>query len=89
MAKSIKISIDTAVYRIPTEEDILAAKDFILQREECAVLLGGRVDEILASAAERIVLICYRYNFDPKRLFFSSAFNQGMMDEISAVMDEV
>lgn len=89
MAQPIKIKLDTDKYRIPTEEDIAAAKEYIIQREEYAGILGDRIDEIIAAAAERVVIICYRYNINPKLLYLSSAFNAEMMAEISVVMDEL
>ena len=85
----MKIKLDTDKYRMPTEEDIAAAKEYIIQREEYAGILGGRIDEIIAAAAERVVIICYRYNIDPKLLYLSSAFNAEMMAEIAVVMDEL
>ena len=85
----MKIKLDTDKYRIPTEEDIAAAKEYILQREEYAGLLGDRIDELIAAAAERVVIICYRYNVEPKLLYISSAFNADMMAEIAVVMDEL
>lgn len=89
MAQPIKIKLDTDKYRIPTDEDIAAAKEYILQREEYAGILGDRIDEMIAAAAERVVIICYRYNIDPKLLYLSSAFNADMMAEIAVVMDEL
>ena len=86
---NVVITLDTKKYKSPTQADINAAKKFILQREEYARLLENRVDEILDEAAERIVIICYRYNVDPQYLYFGSGFNEQMMDEISAVMDEL
>ena len=88
MADSIKISLDTSKYAIPTQEDIDAAKRFVLMREEYAQLLQSRIDEVLADAMERIITICYRYDVDPKLLYLSNGFNEQMMDEISEVMDE-
>ena len=44
MAQPIKIKLDTDKYRIPTEEDIAAAKEYILQREEYAGILGDRIE---------------------------------------------
>lgn len=85
----IRIRIDTNEYKSPTQEDINAAKQFILQREEYAQLLESRIDEILADAAEQIVIICYKYDFDPKHLYFGSGFNEPMMNEIAQVMDEI
>ncbi len=89
MAEIIKISLDTSKYRKPSQEDIRSAKQFVLQREEMALLLSDRVDEILSDAAERIVVICYKYGVDPKNLYFGSGFNGQMMNEISATMDEL
>lgn len=88
MADSIKISLDTSKYAIPTQEDIDAAKRFVLMREEYAQLLQSRIDEVLADAMERIITICYRYDVDPKLLYLSNGFNKQMMNEISEVMDE-
>ena len=89
MAQPMKIKLDTDRYRIPTEEDIAAAKEYILQREEYAGVLGDRIDDVIATAAERVVIICYRYNIDPKLLYISTAFNADMMAEIAVVMDEL
>ena len=88
MAGNVRIDIDSTKYRTPTQEDLNDAKNFILQREEFAVTLGQKVDEILADAAERIVIICYAHNVKPKELIFSSAFNEELMQEIGEVMDE-
>ena len=79
MADSIRLKLDTSKYATPTQADINAAKQFILQREEYARLLESRVDELLNDAAERIVIICYRYNVEPKNLYFGSGFNEQMM----------
>lgn len=88
MAENIKISLDTSKYAIPTQEDIDAAKRFVLMREEYAQLLQSRIDEVLADAMERIITICYRYDVEPKMLYLSNGFNEQMMNEISEVMDE-
>lgn len=89
MAQPIKIKLDTSRYKVPTQEDIAAAKRFINLREQYAGVLGERIDAIIADGAERIVTICYQYNADPKTLYFSSAFNSDMMSEISEVMDDI
>lgn len=88
MADSIRIRLDTNKYAVPTQEDIDAAKRFVLQREEYARLLQSRIDEILSEAVERVLIICYRYDVDPKDIYFSSAFNEKMMDEIANIMNE-
>lgn len=81
------ISLDTSKYIAPTKEQIEAAKAFVRQREDFAALLQGRVDEVLAEAAQSVVEICYRYGIDPKRFVISSDYNEEMMSEIADLMD--
>ena len=88
MAGNITIRLDTEKYMPPTQDDIKAAKQYVLDREENAVLLSQKIDAILEDASERIVTICYKYGIDPKRLHFSARYNMEMMAEISDVMDE-
>lgn len=83
------IKLDTTKYRTPTDDDIKAAKQFILRREQYAGALQQRIDDVIADGAVRIVEICYKYDVEPKLLYFSSGFNQDMMSEISDVMDEL
>ena len=83
----VVIKLDTKKYQAPSQSDIDAAKQFILQREENARMLEGKIDEALADAAEKIVIICYRYDVDPKKLYLASGFNEQMMNEIAEVMD--
>lgn len=89
MASSIKLKINSEKYTTPNAEDIQDAKEFVLLREETGLLLQGRIDNMLEEAAERIVIICYAYGVDPKRLLFSSSFNEEMMMEIGDVMNEL
>ena len=84
----VVVVIDTGKYKSPTQDDIRSAKNFVLQREEYARLLQSRIDEILSDAAESIVTICYRYDFDPKHLYFGNGFSEQMMNDISEVMDD-
>ena len=88
MADSIKIKFDTSQYRLPTTEDITAAKQFVLRRNEVARLLEERIDEVLKDAEERIMTICYKYDVEPTEFEISSRYNEQMMNEISEVMDE-
>lgn len=85
----VVIKLDTKKYQAPSQQDIDAAKQFILQREENARMLEDKIDELLADAAEEIVIICYRYDVDPQKLYISSGFNEQMMNEIAEVMDEL
>lgn len=87
MSNTIKISLDTSQYRLPTQEDITSGKQFILRREEYARVLEAKVDDCLANAAQEIVTICYKYNVDPKEFSISSKYNEQMIAEIAEVMD--
>lgn len=89
MAESIKIKLDGSQYRLPTQEDITSAKQFILRRNDYARLLESKVDDCLEDAAQEIVRICYKYNVDPKEFSINSKYNEKMMDEIADVMDEL
>lgn len=89
MANPIKIKLDTSQYKSPTQDDITSAKRFILQRNDYARLLESKIDDILEEAAVNIVTICYKYNVEPTDFTISSQYNEQMMDEISAVMDEL
>ena len=89
MAESIKIKLDGSQYRLPTQEDITSAKQFILRRNDYARLLESKVDDCLEDAAQDIVSICYKYDVDPKEFAINSKYNEKMMDEIADVMDEL
>lgn len=89
MADSIKIKLDGSQYRLPTQEDITSAKQFILRRNDYARLLESKVDDCLEDAAQDIVSICYKYDVDPKEFAINSKYNEKMMDEIADVMDEL
>lgn len=89
MADSIKIKLDGSQYRLPTQEDITSAKQFILRRNDYARLLESKVDDCLEDAAQEIVSICYKYDVDPKEFAINSKYNEKMMEEISEVMDEL
>ena len=88
MASTIKIKIDGTRYKLPKDEDVKNAKDFVLQRNETARALASRIDDILDDMAEKRTTICYRYDVDPHTFTISSDYNEDMMDEISEVMDE-
>lgn len=86
---SIIIKIDTSKYRTPTTADIDAAKTFVVSRNDYARTLEERIDEVLKEAEERIITICYKYNVVPTEFEISSDYNEQLMAEIAAVMDEI
>lgn len=89
MSDTIKISLDTSQYRLPTQEEITSGKQFVLRREEYARVLVAKIDDCLANAAQEIVTICYKYNVDPQKFAINSQYNEQMMDEIAEVMDNL
>lgn len=88
MADSIKIRLDGSKYILPTSDDIASAKAYVLRRNETARLLEAKVDDCLAELAQNIVTICYKYEIIPEEFEISSRYNEQMMSEISAVMDD-
>ena len=81
MSDTIKISLDTSQYRLPTQEEITSGKQFILRREEYARVLVAKIDDCLANAAQEIVTICYKYNVDPQKFAINSEYNEQMIEE--------
>lgn len=75
--------------RKPTDDEVKAAKQYILDRSDAAdnaqYVAGVRIQE----AAERLVEIAYRYDVPVSRFSFDSAVDENMMQEVSAVMDEL
>ena len=87
MAESIKIKLDASQYRLPTQDDVRSAKQFVLRREEFSRLLGSKIDDCLSNMAEEITRICYKYNVEPTEFTISSQYDENMMSEIAEVMD--
>ena len=88
MADNITIKLDTSKYQAPSLEDVTAAKRYVLRREDTARALEDRIDDILREVAEQVVIICYKYNVNPKEFTITASYNKDMMAEISAVMDD-
>ena len=89
MPQPIRIAIDTSRYKTPTQEEISAARRFILLRNDYARQLEQVIDDLLEAAAASVVTICYKHDVDPTKFTISSRYNEKMMDEIGAVMDEL
>ena len=87
MAKTLRIRLNTDIYREPTEQEIREAKDYVLRMSEYADVLGDKVLDVLRDAARTIALICLKYNIPAKD--FEIAANKDMQDEVYAVMDDV
>ena len=76
-------------YKQPTMEQIQAASNYVALRGKTSDLLIALIDALLESAAAKITTICYKYNVDPKTFQLSEEYNKRMMEEVSAVMDEL
>lgn len=81
------IEIDTSRYRMPTEDEIEQARQFILDRENMATQLDSRVDTLLTDAAGQIAQICLKYNIPAAD--FTMTANSSMYREVSEVMDNL
>ena len=89
MAKPINISLDRNIYSPPTSEDIRKAKEFVLFRSETARMAQETAGDIIEDAAEKLVLIAYKYNIPAYRFTFDTSTNKRMMDEVNEVMDDM
>lgn len=89
MARKITIKLDTARYREPTQEDLEAAKRFVLRREGAVDGVCARAEDLVKEAAVDLVGIAYRYNISPEEFSFDSSVDEAMMEEVAAVMDEL
>jgi hypothetical protein len=84
---TINIHLNTSRYVAPTEQDIKAAKAYILKRSDVANELADLIGDLLTDAAVKIVQIAYKYNF-PGDVFTIGASPE-QQQEINAVMDEL
>jgi hypothetical protein len=83
----ITIHLNTSRYVAPTEQDIKAAKAYILKRSDVANELADLIGDLLTEAAVKIVQIAYKYNF-PGDVFTIGASPE-QQQEINVVMDEL
>lgn len=88
MAENIKIQLDD-IYRPITQDDVKAAKNFVLRREAAARALVSATDGMLQDAAEKIARISYIYGIEPRTFQISARYNPDMFIEVAAVLDEL
>lgn len=86
MAQDITLKLPSGI-NAPTQEDINAAKEYVLDRSRAEIALASAVDDILKEYAERMIRVCYKYNIDPQN--FSFGANDNMRQEIYAILDDL
>lgn len=86
MPSTIKIKLSPE-YAPFTEKDVREAKDYVLRRERAADALEGRIDSMVADAAEQVASIALSYNIRPERLEFTQECDETMFREIAETMD--
>lgn len=86
MAQDITLKLPSGI-NAPTQEDINAAKEYVLERSRAEIALASAVDDILKEYAERMIRVCYKYNIDPQN--FSFGANDSMRQEIYAILDDL
>lgn len=89
MARKVTIKIDTERYREPTQEELDAARRYVIRRHEVAVAMRSRAEDLIEEAAADIARIALKYNIDATQFSFDSDVNEDMMREVTAVMDEL
>ena len=86
--KAIKIILPAGA-RKPTQDDIKAAKQYIIDRSDAADEAQYVAGVSIQEAAEKLVEIAYRYDIPVSRFAFDSEVNEDMMGEVSEVMDDL
>lgn len=86
MAQDITLKLPSGI-NAPTQDDINAAKEYVLERSRAEIALASAVDDILKEYAERMIRVCYKYNIDPQN--FSFGANDSMRQEIYAILDDL
>lgn len=86
MSKDITLKLPSGI-NAPTQDDIKAAKEYVLERSRAEIALASAVDDILKEYAEQMIRVCYKYNIDPQN--FSFGANDNMRREIYALLDDL
>ena len=73
--------------RKPTDDEIRAAKDYILNRSDAATAAQDIAGDYIEDVALELVRIAYKYNVPISQFLFDSSVNEDMMDEVSEVME--
>lgn len=89
MAKKLTIKLDVSQYRKPTQEELDAAKRYVVRRSEAASALQDTAEDEILDAAVDIAQIAMRYDIDPQQFAFDSSVDETMMQEVGAVMDSL
>lgn len=86
MPQNITLKLPSGI-NAPTQDDINAAKEYVLERSRAEIALASAVDDILKEYAEQMIRVCYKYNIDPQN--FSFGANDSMRQEIYAILDDL
>lgn len=89
MAKKITIKLDTSQYRTPTQEELDAAKEYVVRRNRAANAMRSIAEDEITQAAVEITQIAARYDIDPQRFAFDTTVDVNMMREVNTVMDNL
>lgn len=87
--KTTKINIDTSLYRTPTQEELDAAKRYIVRRSEAVNALRDIAEDEMLDAAEELAQIAMRYDIGARDFAFDSSVSEPMMEEAVSVMDDL
>lgn len=86
MPQDITLKLPSGI-NAPTQDDINAAKEYVLERSRAEIALASAVDDILKEYVEQMIRVCYKYNIDPQN--FSFGANDSMRQEIYAILDDL
>lgn len=86
MPQDITLKLPSGI-NAPTQDDINAAKEYVLERSRAEIALASTVDDILKEYVEQMIRVCYKYNIDPQD--FSFGANDSMRQEIYTILDDL
>ena len=89
MAKKLTIKLDTSKYKTPSQEELDAAKQYVVRTNNAANAMREIAEDEITDTAAELVKIADKYNIDPQRFAFDSDVSEPMMDEVAAVMDNL
>lgn len=72
--------------RRPEEKDFKAARDYLVLRLQAEASMSRNLERIFKEAAQKLVLICYKYNVTPQQLL-KNILPYKMKMEITQVID--
>lgn len=89
MARKTIIKIDTSIYRKPTQEELNAARDFVVERTKVVDELRRAAAEAITDKIGAVAEIAVQYEIVPEEFVFDSSVNEQMMTRVAEEMEDL